>query len=499
MTPVQPGRRRRWCRLAAGETAADCQVTAELHYRDGYTAAWTLCVPPSPARTLNRKASGATPWRPAQLAFLDLYPSCRKRSAPRQADAPLGDAHRRPARQAGHPGAGWQGKTPEEAESYAGRALLRPAGPAPRWPWRPAPAALVGPRSGWTRGTSPCMWASPSAPPAAPTAPLCSQTRGAELFPGGALCGGPGRGDPGRRRHGAESRACGVRTFYMGGGTPTTLTAEQMDAVLTALEESFDLSALSGDHRGGRPAGHHHRGKAGGSEGPRRRPGVASTPRPWRTTCSAAIGRRHTAGGYRRGPWSWCGPIGFAHVNMDLIAGLPEDTPEGFRRSLDRCLDLGRRQHHRPHPGAEKGQPHPHWRGCAIPGRSEVAGHAGLRRPRPAGGGLSSPTTSTGRSICPAALKTWAGAVPAAECWYNVDIMSELCSILSFGAGGSTKMVEPGTNHIERVFNLKYPKEYTERPEKFSKTRLLSRSFIKNTFPKLKRAATAVRRVIHGT
>ena len=55
---------------------------------------------------------------------------------------------------------------------------------------------------------------------------------------------------------------------------------------------------------------------------------------------------------------------------------------------------------------------------------------------------------------------------PGGECWYNVDIMSELCSILSFGAGGSTKMVEPGTNHIERAFNLKYPKEYTERPEK---------------------------------
>ena len=40
---------------------------------------------------------------------------------------------------------------------------------------------------------------------------------------------------------------------------------------------------------------------------------------------------------------------------------------------------------------------------------------------------------------------------PGGECWYNVDIMSELCSILSFGAGGSTKMVEPGTNHIERI------------------------------------------------
>ena len=53
-----------------------------------------------------------------------------------------------------------------------------------------------------------------------------------------------------------------------------------------------------------------------------------------------------------------------------------------------------------------------------------------------------------------------------AECLYNIYIMSELCSILSFGAGGSTKMVEPGTNHIQRAFNLKYPKEYTERPEK---------------------------------
>ena len=40
---------------------------------------------------------------------------------------------------------------------------------------------------------------------------------------------------------------------------------------------------------------------------------------------------------------------------------------------------------------------------------------------------------------------------PGGECWYNVDIMSELCSILSFGAAGSTKMVVPGTNQIQRL------------------------------------------------
>jgi oxygen-independent coproporphyrinogen-3 oxidase len=62
-------------------------------------------------------------------------------------------------------------------------------------------------------------------------------------------------------------------------------------------------------------------------------------------------------------------------------------------------------------------------------------------------------------------------------CWYNIYIMSELCSILSFGAGGSTKMVEPGTNRIQRVFNLKYPKEYTERPEKGRENQAVFASF----------------------
>ena len=69
------------------------------------------------------------------------------------------------------------------------------------------------------------------------------------------------------------------------------------------------------------------------------------------------------------------------------------------------------------------------------------------------------------------------------ECWYNVDIMSELCSILSFGAGGSTKMVEPGTNHIERVFNLKYPKEYTERPEKIQQNQAAFAEFYQKYVP----------------
>ena len=47
----------------------------------------------------------------------------------------------------------------------------------------------------------------------------------------------------------------------------------------------------------------------------------------------------------------------------------------------------------------------------------------------------------------------------------SLETMSELCSILSCGASGSTKMVG-GLGRISRVFNLKYPAEYTARPGK---------------------------------
>lgn len=72
-----------WCRLAAEETAADCQVTAELHYH-GYTAAWTFASPLT-GTDFEKKASGATLWRPASIwHFWICIPSCRKRSAPRK-------------------------------------------------------------------------------------------------------------------------------------------------------------------------------------------------------------------------------------------------------------------------------------------------------------------------------------------------------------------------------------------------------------------------------
>ena len=55
---------------------------------------------------------------------------------------------------------------------------------------------------------------------------------------------------------------------------------------------------------------------------------------------------------------------------------------------------------------------------------------------------------------------------PGAEGLYNIYIMEELHTILSLGAGGSTKMVDPRIGRIERYYNCKFAKEYIEKPEK---------------------------------
>ena len=252
------------------------------------------------------------------------------------------------------------------------------------------------------------------------------------------------------------------RAFYMGGGTPTTLTAAQMDSLLTALEESFDLSACGEiTVEAGRPdtitAEKLAVLKAHGVTR------VSVNPQTMEDNVLRAIGRRHSAADIA-GAMELVAKCGFPHVNMDLIAGLPEDTPEGFRRSLDTCMAFGT-DNITVHTLALKKGSRILMEGLSIPGPEAVAEMLDYAAPalRSAGYG---PYYLYRQKYMSGSFENIGWCRPGAECWYNIYSLAELCSILSFGAGGSTKMVEPGTNHIERAFNLKYPKEYTERPEK---------------------------------
>ena len=252
------------------------------------------------------------------------------------------------------------------------------------------------------------------------------------------------------------------RAFYMGGGTPTTLTAEQMDRVLTAFEEAFDRSACDEvTVEAGRPdtitAEKLEVLKAHGVDR------VSVNPQTMEDHVLRAIGRRHTAAELSAA-MELVAKYGFPHVNMDLIAGLPEDTPEGFRRSLDTCIAFGT-DNVTVHTLALKKGSRILLEGLRIPAPEAVADMLDYAAPTLRAAGFA-PYYLYRQKYMSGSFENIGWSRGGAQCLYNIYIMSELCSILSFGAGGSTKMVEPGTNHIERVFNLKYPKEYTERPEK---------------------------------
>ena len=253
-----------------------------------------------------------------------------------------------------------------------------------------------------------------------------------------------------------------VRAFYMGGGTPTTLTANQMDRVLTAFEESFDRSACDEiTVEAGRPdtitAEKLAVLKAHGVDR------LSVNPQTMEDHVLRAIGRRHTAEELRES-FELVRASGIPCVNMDLIAGLPEDTPEGFRRSLDACIAFGT-DNITVHTLSLKKGSRILLEGLKVPSDEDVAAMLDYAGPTLRATGFA-PYYLYRQKYMSGSFENIGWSRSGAECLYNIYIMSELCSILSFGAGGSTKMVEPGTNHIQRAFNLKYPKEYTERPEK---------------------------------
>ena len=256
-----------------------------------------------------------------------------------------------------------------------------------------------------------------------------------------------------------------VRAVYMGGGTPTTLTPEQLDRVLTVLETAFG-PALDGcgeiTVEAGRPdtitAEKLAVLKAHGVHR------VSVNPQTMEENVLRAIGRRHSPGDIERA-MDLTARAGFRHVNMDLIAGLPEDGPEGFRRSLDRCLRFGT-DNVTVHTLALKKGSRILEEGLSIPGPEAVGAMLDYAGPALRQAGYV-PYYLYRQKYMSGSFENIGWTRPGGACLYNIYIMSELCSILSFGAGGSTKMVDPSRRLIRRRFNPKYPKEYVERPEKY--------------------------------
>ena len=251
-----------------------------------------------------------------------------------------------------------------------------------------------------------------------------------------------------------------VKSFYMGGGTPTTLTADQMDRLLTKLEQNFDFNGLAElTIEAGRPDTiDEEKLRVLRAHNTTR---VSINPQTMEDNVLAAIGRRHTADDIRRA-MEQVRATGFPHVNMDLIAGLPEDTPEGFARSLDEVISMGA-DNITVHTLSLKKGSRITLEGSRIPGAAEVAEMLDYADPTLRKNGFA-PYYLYRQKYMSGSFENVGWTKPGGTGLYNIYIMEELHSILSLGAGGSTKMV--GGGQICRAFNAKYPREYIDRPEK---------------------------------
>ncbi len=250
-----------------------------------------------------------------------------------------------------------------------------------------------------------------------------------------------------------------LETVYFGGGTPTTLTAEQLDKLLMAVEESFDLSTcFEYTVEAGRPdTVTREKLEVLKKKGVTR---ISINPQTFNDKVLENIGRKHTSD-ETLNAFRLARDVGFDNINMDLIAGLSGDTLESFSETLDIINELD----------PENVTVHT----LALKRSSTLAGDTtGLSSGRLANEMINlSHEKLTSNNYIPyymyrqskslGNLENVGWCKKGKECAYNIFMMEECHTILACGAGAVTKLKDPEGDVIERIFNFKYPYEYNDR------------------------------------
>lgn len=249
-----------------------------------------------------------------------------------------------------------------------------------------------------------------------------------------------------------------LESVYVGGGTPTTLSAEQLDILLSEIRADFDMSGCAEfTVEAGRPdTVTREKLLALKRHGVTR---ISINPQTFNDSVLERIGRRHSSR-QTLDAFALARELGFDNINMDLIAGLTSDTPESFRATIDTVLRLS-------------------------PESVTVHTLAVKRSARLSSEDAAREYGYTSQMLAYAAEKLSADGFEPYYLYrqskmlsnlenigwakqgffspYNVYIMEETHSILACGAGAVTKLRDTASDYIERIFNFKYPYEYISR------------------------------------
>lgn len=250
-------------------------------------------------------------------------------------------------------------------------------------------------------------------------------------------------------------------TVYFGGGTPTSLSAEDLDRLFTKLRAVFDVDgAREFTVEAGRPDSiTKEKLRVLKKHGVTR---ISINPQTMKQSTLDLIGRRHTVEEVKE-KFALARQEGFDNINMDLIIGLPEEDMEDVRATMEQVKALA--------PDSLTVHSLAIKRAARLNTMKEV--YKDLK--------IVNTQEMIDLTACYAhemglepyylyRQKNMAGnfenvgyAAPGKACLYNVLIMEEQQTIVGCGAGTTTKLVIPGQNRIERAETVKNVEQYIDR------------------------------------
>ena len=275
-----------------------------------------------------------------------------------------------------------------------------------------------------------------------------------------------------------EKRGCTLDTVYFGGGTPTSLSPEDLDILITRLKKTFDFSTVQEfTVEAGRPDSiTREKLQVLKNHGVTR---ISINPQTMKEETLKLIGRRHTVEDVKE-RFQMAREMGFDNINMDLIIGLPEEGLEDVRTTMEEVKALA--------PDSVTVHSLAIKRAARLNTMKEVYKDLKITNTQE----MIDLTAQYAREMGlePYYLyrqKNMAGnfenvgyAAPGKACIYNVLIMEEQQTIIGCGAGTTTKRLFPEENRIERAENVKDVEQYISRIDEMieRKRRLLSEKTI---------------------
>lgn len=258
-----------------------------------------------------------------------------------------------------------------------------------------------------------------------------------------------------------KKRGCTLDTVYFGGGTPTSLSPEDLEQLITRLKKTFDFSSVQEfTVEAGRPDSiTREKLEVLKKHGVTR---ISINPQTMKQETLTLIGRRHSVDDVKE-KYHMARELGFDNINMDLIIGLPQEELEDVRATMEEVKALA--------PDSVTVHSLAIKRAARLNTMKEVYKDLKITNTQE----MIDLTAQYAREMGlePYYLyrqKNMAGnfenvgyAAPGKACIYNVLIMEEQQTIIGCGAGTTTKRLFAEENRIERAENVKDVEQYIDR------------------------------------